>query len=85
MEVLTPDEIAGASTPVVRMPRWMTLRLAPGSPECRLGFAMAREAERMGKVFWVPGVHAESLSCVLPWPGMLWVDGPAVPPDIVDS
>jgi hypothetical protein len=84
-EVLVPPDVADAAASVVRMPRWMTLRLGPGSPECRLGFAMAREAERVGKTLWVPGIHAESLPCVLTWPGTLWVDGPAVPPDVVDS
>lgn len=84
-EVATPSAVPDSEADVLRMPRWMSLRLAPGSPECRLGHAMAREAATVGKPLWIPGIAADSLACVLQWPGIMWVDGPAVPPEIVDS
>ncbi len=79
-EIVDPHELAVHGVGVARVPGWLTLDLdCEGSPGAVLVKALAREAERVGTVLWIPGVTNRSLPFVLRLGGRIWVDGPAVP------
>ena len=79
-DVVTTDELNAARDALaVRVPGWLTDHLRPGTPAFLLLSNLAEGAARRGIPLWVPNVDAEALQMVLRLPGVLWVDGPAVP------
>lgn len=80
VEVLAAEEAAAAEDAVaLRVPGWAARGLRPGSPAGLLVTRIAESAARRGLPLWVPGIDAEGLRVVLGLPGVIWVDGPAVP------
>jgi hypothetical protein len=79
-EVLSSEEVSNIEDAVaIRVPGWASRRLRPGSPAGLLVAKIADGAMRRGLPLWVPGVDREGLRFVLGLPGVIWVDGPAVP------
>ena len=79
-EVLGSEEVEGVEEPVaVRVPGWATRDLRPGSPAGLLVTKIAEATSRRDLPLWIPGVDQEGLRLVLGLPGVIWVDGPAVP------
>jgi hypothetical protein len=79
-EVLGSDDVASADEAVaVRVPGWASRGLRPGNPAALLVTKIAEAASRRGLPLWVPGVDNDGLRLVLGLPGVIWVDGPAVP------
>jgi hypothetical protein len=79
-EVLTSDEIAGLEkVQAVRVPGWASRGLRPGGPAGLLVTRIAEAASRRGLPLWIPNVDHEGLRLVFGLPGVIWVDGPAVP------
>jgi hypothetical protein len=79
-EVLSTTEVAEADdVAAVRVPGWACRGLRPGVPAGLLVTRLAEAAARRGLPLWIPNLDDEGLRFVLGLPGMLWVDGPAVP------
>jgi hypothetical protein len=79
-EVLGGHEVAGVEEAIaVRVPGWTCRNLRSGSPAGLLVGRIADAASRRGLPLWIPGVDQEGLRFVLGLPGVIWVDGPAVP------
>jgi len=79
-EVLTGEEVAELDgVAAARIPGWASRGLRPGSPAGLLAIRIAEAAARRGLPLWIPGVDEEALRLVLGLPGVIWVDGPAVP------
>jgi hypothetical protein len=80
VEVLGSEEVAGVEeAAAVRVPGWASRFLRLGSPAGLLVTRIAEAASRRGVPLWIPGVDQEGLRLVLGLPGVIWVDGPAVP------
>ena len=80
-EVLTSEELEGVAGPLaVRLPGWASRDIRPGTPAGLLVTRLAEAAVRRGLPLWIPHVDGDALRLVLGLPGVLWVDGPAVPP-----
>jgi hypothetical protein len=80
VEVLGSEEVARVDEAVaVRVPGWASRDVRPGSPAGLLVYRIAEAALRRGLPLWIPGVDQEGLRFVLGLPGVIWVDGPAVP------
>ena len=79
-EVLSAAEVADAEgVAAVRVPGWACAGLRSGAPAGLLVARLAEEAVRRGLPLWIPNLDDEGLRFALGLPGMLWVDGPAVP------
>lgn len=79
-EVSVADDLAGIEgSAAVRLPGSLTANLRPGTPAGVLLQRLADAAARRGVPLWVPNVDTEALRFLLSFPGILWVDGPAVP------
>ena len=79
-EVLSSEEVAGLQNVLAaRVPGWASRGLRPGSPAGLLVTRIAEAASRRGLPLWIPNVDQEGLRLVLGLPGVVWVDGPAVP------
>ncbi len=79
-EALSTEDVVGADEVLaVRVPGWASSGLRPGSPAGLLVTRVAEAASRRGLPLWVPNVDREGLRLVLGLPGIIWVDGPAVP------
>lgn len=79
-EVVNGDEVAGLeNVEAVRVPGWASRGLRAGSPAGLLVTRIAEAASRRGLPLWIPNVDQEGLRFVLGLPGVVWVDGPAVP------
>ncbi len=79
-DVVGADRVNGASEAVaLRVPGWLVDNLRPGTPAGLIVTELAIAAQQRGLPLWVPNVGAEALQMVLRLPGVLWVDGSAVP------
>ena len=79
-EVLTSAEVERTEDAVaVRFPGWASRDIRPGSPAGLLVTRLAEAAARRGLPLWIPNLDGDALRLVLGLPGVLWVDGPAVP------
>jgi hypothetical protein len=80
VEVLGSEEVAGVEEAVaVRVPGWASRDVRSGSPAGLLVTRIAEAAAGQNLPLWIPGVDEEALRLVLGLPGVIWVDGPAVP------
>jgi len=80
VEVLGSEDVAGVEEAVaVRVPGWASRHVRSGSPAGLLVTRIAEAASRRGLPLWIPNVDQEGLRLVLTLPGVIWVDGPAVP------
>jgi len=80
VEVLGSEEVADVEEAVaVRVPGWASRHVRSGSPAGLLVTRIAEAASRRGLPLWVPNIDQEGLRIVLGLPGVIWVDGPAVP------
>jgi hypothetical protein len=79
-EVLTRDEVDRVQESMaVRVPGWASRDIRAGTPAGLLATRLAEAAERRGLPLWIPNLDGDALKLVLGLPGVLWVDGPAVP------
>jgi len=79
-EVLTTEDVKLAASPAaVRFPGWASRDIRPGAPAGLLVTRLAEAAARRGVPLWIPNLDSEALKLALGLPGVLWVDGPAVP------
>ena len=79
-DVVTTAEIENAQeTAAVRVPGWLSAGLRPGTPAGLLVTDLATAAANRGLPLWIPNVDGEALQMSLRLPGIIWVDGPAVP------
>jgi hypothetical protein len=80
VEVLGSEEVSSLEDVVaIRIPGWASRGLRPGSPSALLVAKIADAAMRRELPLWIPGIDREGLRFVLSLPGVMWVDGPAVP------
>ena len=79
-EVLSSEEVATVGDfAAVRVPGWASREMRPGTPAALLVTRIAEAASLRGLPLWMSGVDREGLRLVLGLPGVIWVDGPAVP------
>ena len=79
-EVLTSEEVGRIEDVVaVRIPGWASRDIRPGSPAGLLVTRLAEAADRRGLPLWIPNLDDDALRLALGLPGVLWVDGTAVP------
>ncbi len=79
-EVLTSEDVDHADECVaVRFPGWASRDIRSGSPAGLLVTRLAETAARRGLPLWIPNLDRDALRLALTLPGVLWVDGPAVP------
>jgi hypothetical protein len=80
VEVLTGEDVDRPDQAVaVRFPGWASRDVRPGSPAGLLVTRLAEAAARRGLPLWIPNLDSDALRLALTLPGVLWVDGPAVP------
>ena len=79
-EVLTSEDVdRTGDCAAVRLPGWASREIRPGSPAGLLVTRLAEAAARRGLPLWIPNLDVDALRFALGLPGILWVDGPAVP------
>ncbi len=79
-DAATAEEVRNAfETVAVRVPGWLVQGLRRGTPAGLLVSSLADAAADSGLPLWIPNVDGEALQMALRLPGVLWVDGPAVP------
>lgn len=80
--VTTRQEVLKATAPVLRVGGSLPCDLdREGSPGTTVIEALAREADRSGRILWIPGVTQRAATVIRHWGVTVWIDGPVLGQD----